>query len=66
LASLDRLDDPVPPGHFRGDLLGALAVLEPHLVAFEPEALVARVEARVDEPVRLGDEGLDLTLALDD
>ena len=30
------------------------------------KALVARVEGRVNEPVRLGDEGLDLALAADD
>src|SRR3712207_592097 len=44
------------------DLVGALAVLEARLLALEPEALVARVERAVDEPVRLGDERLDLAL----
>ena len=65
LLALDRLDDAVLAGDLRRDLLGALRLLQPRLVALEPEALVARVELRVDEPVRLGDEGLDLALALD-
>src|SRR3712207_7533742 len=42
------------------DLVGALAVLEARLLALEPQALVARVERSVHEPVRLGDERLDL------
>src|SRR5262249_29134219 len=42
------------------------AVLDPRLVALEPEALVGRLEAGMDEPVRLGDERLDLALAADD
>ena len=54
------------PETLADDLLGALAVLEPHLVALEPQPFVARVEAGVDEPVRLRHEGLDLALALDD
>ena len=38
----------------------------PRLVALEPEALVAGLERRVDEAVRLRHERLDLALALDD
>jgi hypothetical protein len=69
LLALDRLDDPVGVGNLRRDLVGALATAvahDPCLVALEPEALIARIELRVDEPVRLRDERLDLALALDD
>ena len=66
LLALDRLDDAVLARDLRRDRVGPLAVLQPNLVALEPEPLVARVEARVDEPVRLRHERLDLALALDD
>ncbi len=77
LLALDVLDGAGLAGDLRDDLLGALRLLEPGLLTggrvlvvrpdrIEPEPLVARVEARVDEPVRLGDEGLDLALAGDD
>src|SRR5207249_1530390 len=49
------------------DLLGAREIAEDaRLVALEPHARVARIERPVHEPVRLGDERLDLALALDD
>ena len=77
LLALDVLDGAGLAGDLRDDLLGALGLLEPGLLTrrrvlvvrpdrVEPETLVARVEARVDEPVRLRDEGLDLALAGDD
>ena len=63
----DLLDGPVLSGDFRDDPVGALEVAEdPRLVSFEPDALVGRLERSVDEPVRLGDERLDLALPLDD
>jgi hypothetical protein len=58
---------PSLPLHLLGDRRAPLGVAEdPRLVALEPEAGVAGVERRVDEPVRLGVERLDLALALDD
>src|SRR5581483_5996142 len=67
LLALDRLDDALGPVHLLGDRRRPLRVAEDaRLLALEPEAGVARVEGRVDEPVRLRREGLDLALALDD
>src|SRR5207249_3960017 len=65
LLALDRLYDAVGTRHLRDDRLGAFCLLQPRLVALEPEALVAWIELRVHEPVGLRDEGLDLALALD-
>ena len=66
LLPLDRGDGAVLALHLLGDRGRLLAVPHARLVLVEPEPGVARVEARVDEPVRLRDEGLDLALALHD
>ena len=66
LLPLDRLDLAVLAGDALDDLVGACAFLDPRLVALEPEAVVRRLEGGADEPVRLGDEDLDLALALHD
>src|SRR5207237_10241759 len=59
-------DGAVLAGHLVDDLLGAGEVAEdPRFVALEPHALVAWVELRADEAIRLRREGLDLALALD-
>jgi hypothetical protein len=65
--ALHLCDRARPAGDLCGDLVGTLERIEDsRLVAFEPEALVLREKGSVDEAVRLGNEGLDLALALDD
>src|SRR5439155_16935494 len=60
------LDGAVLAGHLLDDLLGPREIAEdPRLVALEPQALVARIEAGAHEAVRLRSERLDLALALD-
>src|SRR5205823_12204422 len=66
LLALDRVDDAVLAGHALDDPVRARGLLDPRLVAFEPKTFVGRLERGADEPVRLGDERLDLALALDD
>src|SRR5262249_13139472 len=66
LLLLHRLDDAVLARDALDDRLGPARLLDARLVALEPEALVARVEARANEPVRLRDERLDLALATHD
>jgi len=66
LLALDRVDDAVLAGHALDDPVRAGSFLDPRLVAFEPKTFVGRLERGADEPVRLGDERLDLALALDD
>src|SRR5205823_12766402 len=66
LLLLHLLDGAVLAADLVDDLLGAREVAEDaRLVAFEPQALVPRVEGRGDEAVRLRRERLDLALALD-
>src|SRR5438132_6911916 len=66
LLALDRLDRAVLAAHALGDRARAVGSLDAGLIALEPEAAIARVEGRVDEPIRLRDECLDLPLPADD
>src|SRR5205807_7325788 len=66
LLLLHLLDRAVLADYLLDDLLGAPEVAEDaRLVALEPHALVAGVELRADEAIRLRRERLDLALALD-
>ena len=66
LLALDRLDLAVLAGDPCDDVVRAPGLLDPGLVALEPQAVIRWLERCANEPVRLRYESLDLALALHD